>query len=44
MGEAGWFLFDAQAHAAPENDATEYVERGQLLRMKIDDWTSVYGS
>ena len=44
FGEAGTFLLDAQIHAAPLNNAAEYVERGQFLKLEIDDWTSVYGS
>ncbi|HEY3258824.1 MAG TPA: hypothetical protein VGJ95_00910 [Pseudonocardiaceae bacterium] len=42
-GVAGSFLFDAQVHAAPANNVTEYVERGQLLRLVVDDWEAVYG-
>jgi hypothetical protein len=41
-GVPGDFLFDAQVHAAPVNNATEYVERGQLLRMQVSDWAGVY--
>jgi Bacterial protein of unknown function (DUF839) len=43
FGIPGTFLFDAQVHAAPVNNAVEYVERGQLLRLQVDDWDSVYG-
>jgi secreted PhoX family phosphatase len=37
----GRFLFDAQLHA-PSGDP-ETVEKGQLLRMRVDDWDDVYG-
>ena len=40
----GTFLLTAQVHAAPVNNAVEYVERGQLLLLRVDDWTAVYGS
>jgi len=43
-GVAGSFLFDAQVHAAPADNAAEYVERGQLLRLVVDDWSAVYGA
>jgi hypothetical protein len=41
-GVPGDFLFDAQVHTPPVNNATEYVERGQLLRMQVTDWNAVY--
>ena len=47
---AGTFIFDAQIHTAKGLPAgtgpgtvQEYVERGQLLTMKVDDWSAVYG-
>lgn len=43
-GQEGTFLLDAQLHAPPVNNAAEYVERGQLLRMRVADWNAVYGS
>ena len=43
-GRAGTFLFDAQVHVAPTNNVAEYVERGQLMRMQVEDWSAVYGS
>jgi hypothetical protein len=43
-GIPGTFLFDAQVHAAPVNNVAEYVERGQLLRLQVDDWSTVYGN
>ena len=36
----GWFLFDAQIHAASPNPAN--VELGQLLAMKVADFRRVY--
>ena len=42
-GRAGTFLLDAQIHAAPANNAAEFVERGQFYKLEIDDWSSVYG-
>ncbi len=41
---SGTFLFDAQVHAPTVNNVAEYVERGQLMRMHVDDWKAVYGS
>jgi len=43
FGTPGAFLFDAQVHAAPVNNVAEYVQRGQLMRLQIDDWDAVYG-
>lgn len=43
-GQEGTFLFDAQVHTPPANNVAEYVERGQLLRMRVTDWNAVYGS
>ena len=43
-GESGTFLLDAQIHAAPANNAAEFVERGQFYKLEVDDWTSIYGS
>jgi len=43
LGE-GTFLFDAQVHVAPLNNVEEYVERGQLLKLEIEDWSAIYGS
>jgi hypothetical protein len=40
----GTFLFDAQVHTAPTNNVAEYVERGQLMRMQVNNWGAVYGS
>lgn len=47
----GWFLFDAQVHTAAGLPAgagagtvQEYVENGQLLAMRVTNWTAVYGS
>jgi hypothetical protein len=37
----GWFLFDAQVHFPATSP--EYVEKGQLLTMKVRDWDAVYG-
>jgi len=37
----GWFLFDAQVHAPAANP--EYVEKGQLLAMKVDSFKRIYG-
>jgi hypothetical protein len=46
---ASTFVFDAQAHTAKGLPAgtgpgtvQEYVERGQLLSLKVDDWAAVY--
>ena len=43
------FMFDAQVHTAKGLPAgsgpgtvQEYVERGQLLTMEVDDWPAVY--
>ncbi len=41
-GQAGTFLLDAQVHAPPANNVTEFVERGQLMRMRVADWNAVY--
>jgi hypothetical protein len=45
----GTFLFDAQVHTIKGLSAgtgpgtvQEYVERGQYLMLKVDDWSSVY--
>ncbi|MGH3788159.1 MAG: hypothetical protein ACRDRG_16785 [Pseudonocardiaceae bacterium] len=43
-GQEGTFLFDAQLHTPPANNVAEYVERGQLMRMRVTDWNAVYGS
>lgn len=43
-GQDGTFLLDAQVHAPPVNNVAEYVERGQLMRMRVADWGAVYGS
>jgi hypothetical protein len=47
---AGTFLFDAQVHTAKGLPAgtgpgtvEEFVERGQLLQLTVDDWSAVYG-
>jgi len=47
----GWFLFDAQVHTSAGLPAgtgpgtvQELVERGQLLAMRVTDWSAVYGS
>ena len=47
---AGTFILDAQIHTAKGLPAgtgpgtvQEYVERGQLLTMKVDDWSAIYG-
>jgi hypothetical protein len=47
----GTFLFDAQVHTAKglpagtgPATAQEYVENGQLLLLKVSDWSAVYGS
>ena len=47
----GTFLFDAQVHTAKglpagtgPATAQEYVENGQLLLLKVTDWSAVYGS
>jgi hypothetical protein len=38
---AGTFLFDAQVHAAhPDPDKVEY---GQLMTLKVSDWSQVFG-
>jgi hypothetical protein len=39
--EPGTFLLDAQVHKVIGG---EFVELGQLLRMKVTDWNAVYGS
>jgi hypothetical protein len=46
---AGMFVFDAQVHTAKGLPAgtgpgtvQEFVERGQLLTLKVDDWATVY--
>jgi hypothetical protein len=36
----GWFLFDAQGHAPAANP--EYVEKGQLLAMRVDSFKRIY--
>jgi hypothetical protein len=48
---ANTYLFDAQVHTAKElatgtgkGTVEELVEGGQLLRMTIKSWTSIYGS
>ena len=48
LGE-GTFIFDAQVHtakglpAAPGTGTVqEFVERGQVLTLKVDDWSTVY--
>ena len=45
----GTFVFDAQIHTAKNLPAgtgpgtvQEYVENGQLLTLKVDDWSSIY--
>ncbi|MDQ3146286.1 MAG: DUF839 domain-containing protein, partial [Actinomycetota bacterium] len=50
LGE-GTFLFDAQVHTSTglppgsgEGTVEEYVERGQLLRMTVSNWSKVYPS
>ena len=47
---AGTFVFDAQVHTAKGLPAgtgpgtvQEFVERGQLLTVKVTDWDAVYG-
>ena len=47
---AGTFEFDAQVHTAKGLPAgtgpgtvLEFVERGQLLTLKVDDWSDIYG-
>ena len=47
----GTFLFDAQIHSAAglpagtgKNTVQEYVENGQLLLLRIEKWSEVYGS
>jgi hypothetical protein len=40
VGQKGTFLFDAQVHAPAANP--EYVEKGQLLAMKVDSFNRVY--
>jgi hypothetical protein len=49
LGE-GMFVFDAQIHTAKNLPAgtgpgtvQEYAENGQLLTLKIDDWSTIYG-
>ena len=46
---AGTFLFNAQVHTAKHLPAGtgpgtvgEYIENGQLLTLKVDDWSDVY--
>ena len=46
---AGTFVFDAQVHTAKNLPAgtgpgtvQEYVENGQLLTLKVDNWSTVY--
>jgi hypothetical protein len=46
---AGTFIFDAQVHTAKRlpagtgpGTAQEFVENGQLLTLKVDNWASVY--
>jgi Bacterial protein of unknown function (DUF839) len=40
---AGTFLFDAQVHtSAGLNSPATQVERGQLLKLRVTDWASVY--
>ncbi len=46
---SGMFLFDAQVHTAKGLPAgagpgtvQEFVERGQLLTLRVDDWAEVY--
>jgi hypothetical protein len=46
---AGTFFFDAQVHTAKGLPAgtgpgtvQEFVERGQYLQLKVDDWSAVY--
>jgi hypothetical protein len=36
----GWFLFDAQVHAPAANP--EFVEKGQLMAMKVDSFKRIY--
>jgi len=47
----GMFVFDAQVHTAKglptgtgEDTVQEYVERGQLLVMKVRNWARIYGN
>ncbi len=40
----GTFLFDAQVHAPPVNNVAEFVERGQLMRLQVENWNAVYGN
>ena len=47
---AGTFVFDAQVHTAKRLPAgtgpgtvQEFVENGQLLTLKVDDWSDIYG-
>ena len=49
LGE-GTFIFDAQIHTTKHLPAgtgpgtvQEYVENGQLLTLKVDDWSDIYG-
>lgn len=51
MFGANTYLFDAQVHTTTELDAgtgpntvEEIVEGGQLLKMTVSNWTTVYGS
>jgi hypothetical protein len=46
----GTFLFDAQVHAKKNlpvgtgpGTVEELVENGQLLLLKVEDWSQVYG-
>ena len=40
----GTFLFDAQVHTATGlDDPATQVERGQLLKLRVSDWSAVYG-
>lgn len=41
--EGGTFLFDAQVHAPTVTNVAEYVQRGQLLKMHVDNWQKIYG-
>ncbi len=50
LGE-GTFIFDAQVHTAKNLPAgtgpgtvQEYVENGQLLTLKVDDWSRIYAT
>ena len=39
----GTFLFDAQVHTPTVHNIAEYVQRGQLMRLQVDNWNAVYG-